>query len=279
ASYVATVGVVVAGTALGLQADSIRDIWDWIMMSVGAAVVVPNVLRWYWWRLNGTGYAVGTLVGIVASLVLLGILHNYQLSLVDLGLATTGIFPSAFPKTMLLLAALGLAVLAGPLWCSFLCPVGALQELIHVVARLVRGRFRDWRTVLACAPNPLDVKNRWVQAAGFLKYVVLAGALTGFAITLNQRFLSWDPLSYLFALPWQALHYHFIAAGIVLSSVFTYRPYCRFFCPLGAAFLLLGRFAPLARFFPVRILRTCDFGAHSARDISCIRCQRCCRKK
>jgi len=71
ASYVATVGVVVAGTALGLQADSIRDIWDWIMMSVGAAVVVPNVLRWYWWRLNGTGYAVGTLVGIVASLVLL----------------------------------------------------------------------------------------------------------------------------------------------------------------------------------------------------------------
>jgi len=71
ASYVATVGVVVAGIALGLQADSIRDIWDWIMMSVGAAVVVPNVLRWYWWRLNGTGYAVGTLLGIAASLGLL----------------------------------------------------------------------------------------------------------------------------------------------------------------------------------------------------------------
>ena len=71
ASYVATIGVVVVGTAIGFQADSIRDIWDWIMMSVGAAVVVPNVLRWYWWRLNGTGYATGTLVGMMASLILL----------------------------------------------------------------------------------------------------------------------------------------------------------------------------------------------------------------
>jgi len=245
----------------------------WHETGIPAAFLLMALLLWF--RL----LPAGRVALLVASLALLGILHNYQLSLVDLGLATTGIFPSAFPKTMLLLAALGLAVLAGPLWCSFLCPVGALQELLHMIARLVKGRFRDWRSVMLCAPNPLDGRNRWVQAAGFLKYVVLAVALTGFAMTLNQRFLSWDPLSYLFALPWQALHYHFIAAGIALSAVFTYRPYCRFFCPLGAAFLLLGKFAPLARFFPVRILRSCDFGARSAHDISCIRCQRCCRKK
>jgi len=71
ASYAATLGVVVVGTTIGFHADSIREVWDWIMMSVGAAVVVPNVLRWYWWRLNGTGYAIGTLVGMVASLALL----------------------------------------------------------------------------------------------------------------------------------------------------------------------------------------------------------------
>ena len=70
ASYAATVGVVVVGTAIGFQAESIRQIWDWIMMAVGAAFVVPNVLRWYWWRLNGWGYAAGTLVGMLASLVL-----------------------------------------------------------------------------------------------------------------------------------------------------------------------------------------------------------------
>ena len=221
----------------------------------------------------------GRLAVLVMSLVVLGIVHNYQLSLVDLGLAATGIFPSAFSKTLLLLAALGAAVLAGPLWCSFLCPVGAAQEVMHVISRLVRGRFRDGRAALACDEKPLPARNRWVLAAGFLKYVVLAAALGGFAVTLDQRWLGWDPLSILFALPPQSFRYYPIAIAIAVSSVFTYRPYCRFFCPLGAAFLLLGKFAPLARFFPIRILRVCDFGAKSAHDLSCIHCQRCCKKK
>ena len=41
------------------------------MMALGAAVVIPNVLRWYWWRMNGWGYALGTLGGIVLSLAVL----------------------------------------------------------------------------------------------------------------------------------------------------------------------------------------------------------------
>jgi Na+/proline symporter len=69
-SRVATVGVVVAGTLIGFQAESIREVWDWIMMALGGAFIVPNVLRWYWWRLNGWGYAVGTLVGLAAALAL-----------------------------------------------------------------------------------------------------------------------------------------------------------------------------------------------------------------
>jgi hypothetical protein len=39
------------------------------MMELGAAFVIPNVLRWYWWRINGWGYAAGTLVGLAAALV------------------------------------------------------------------------------------------------------------------------------------------------------------------------------------------------------------------
>jgi len=68
-SYLATIGVVVAGMIVGLNADSITSIWGWIMMALGGAVIMPNVLRWYWWRLNGWGYAAGTLGGIALSLV------------------------------------------------------------------------------------------------------------------------------------------------------------------------------------------------------------------
>jgi len=71
ASYVATVGIVIAGILIGYQAKSIAQIWSWMMMALGAGVVMPNVLRWYWWRLNGWGYAAGTMAGILFSVIAL----------------------------------------------------------------------------------------------------------------------------------------------------------------------------------------------------------------
>jgi Na+/proline symporter len=69
ASYAATVGVVIVGTVMGMSVTSIGQIWNWIMMELGAAFVIPNVLRWYWWRMNGGGYAAGTLLGLAGAVV------------------------------------------------------------------------------------------------------------------------------------------------------------------------------------------------------------------
>jgi len=69
-SYVATVLIVVAGILIGARAESIGQIWSWIMMALTAGLIVPNVLRWYWWRLNGWGYAAGGLGGILATFAL-----------------------------------------------------------------------------------------------------------------------------------------------------------------------------------------------------------------
>lgn len=60
--------LVVIGILIGLQAENIDTILDWIMMTLGATYLVPNILRWFWWRFNGQGYASGILVGIVASI-------------------------------------------------------------------------------------------------------------------------------------------------------------------------------------------------------------------
>jgi Na+/proline symporter len=68
-SYLATVGIVIAGIIIGFNAESIASIWSWIMMALGGAVIVPNVLRWHWWRMNGWGYAAGVIGGIILSLV------------------------------------------------------------------------------------------------------------------------------------------------------------------------------------------------------------------
>ncbi|NOX90144.1 MAG: Na+:solute symporter [Calditrichaeota bacterium] len=71
ASYWSTILIVLLGIVIGFQAQSIGQIWNWMMMALGAGVIIPNALRWYWWRMNGWGYAAGMLSGIVLSLLVL----------------------------------------------------------------------------------------------------------------------------------------------------------------------------------------------------------------
>ncbi len=69
ASYASTALLVAVGILIGIMANSVGAVFTWIMMDLGAAFAIPNVLRWYWWRLNGWGYAAGTLAGMAAALV------------------------------------------------------------------------------------------------------------------------------------------------------------------------------------------------------------------
>jgi SSS family solute:Na+ symporter len=69
ASRASSALVVAAGVLVGMQARNIDDIFQWIMITLGTAVLMPNVLRWFWWRFNGWGYAVGTLCGVISALV------------------------------------------------------------------------------------------------------------------------------------------------------------------------------------------------------------------
>lgn len=67
-SRVASLAVVAGGIATGMLATDINVIFEWIMMALGTGVLVPNVLRWFWWRFNGVGFAVGTLAGVLGAL-------------------------------------------------------------------------------------------------------------------------------------------------------------------------------------------------------------------
>jgi hypothetical protein len=49
--------------------DSINDIWSWLSMGLFGGMAVPFILRWYWHRFNGWGYAIGTIVGIGAAIL------------------------------------------------------------------------------------------------------------------------------------------------------------------------------------------------------------------
>lgn len=65
---VASVAIVAIGLLFSFQAVNINDIWGWLTLGFGSGLFVPLLLRWYWWRFNGYGFAVGTLFGMVAAM-------------------------------------------------------------------------------------------------------------------------------------------------------------------------------------------------------------------
>ena len=68
ASYISSALLIVTGLIISLFGSSINTAFLWIFGTLAAGILPPNVLRWYWWRLNGQGYAAGVFGGMVLSL-------------------------------------------------------------------------------------------------------------------------------------------------------------------------------------------------------------------
>ena len=171
ASYLATVLTVGAGILIGLQAKSIAQIWEWLMTALTAGVIVPNVLRWYWWRMNGWGYAAGVLAGMLLACVPLFLHQALPMFLV-------------FPPVVLVstLASILVTFLTAPvhqdLIDAFYCqvrPFGLWGPVRRRVALPPEKRENPWRislnVLLAMAANhgawlaPMYWVGHWHQAA------------------------------------------------------------------------------------------------------------------
>jgi len=65
----ASVILVALGLLFTLAVKNINEIWGWITSSLGAGLLIPTLARWYWWRMNGYGFAAGTVAGMVAAVI------------------------------------------------------------------------------------------------------------------------------------------------------------------------------------------------------------------
>ena len=68
ASYTASALLIAMGLVIAHYGTSINTAFMWIFGTLAAGILPPNVLRWYWWRLNGWGYAAGVFGGMALSL-------------------------------------------------------------------------------------------------------------------------------------------------------------------------------------------------------------------
>ena len=101
-SRLASLVIVALALLFSLTISNINEIWGWITMGIGAGMFIPQVVRWYWWRFNGYGYAIGTTFGMIAAVLTKafgGPLPEYTSFLIASGCSFIGcIFGTYFTK-------------------------------------------------------------------------------------------------------------------------------------------------------------------------------------
>ena len=65
----ASIVIVSIALLFSLIITNINEIWGWITMGIGAGMFIPQLIRWYWWRYNGYGYALGTVLGMIGAVL------------------------------------------------------------------------------------------------------------------------------------------------------------------------------------------------------------------
>ncbi len=131
------------------------------------------------------------------------------------------------PMTVILwvFVAVSLLVWGRGTFCGWLCPFGALQELISLVSNALGVRQRRLRA-------SLDAKLKWI------KYAVLAIILGSLYVSPSFAELAVEiepfktAISMYFVRDWPYIAWAVFCLGL---GVVVYRGYCRYICPLGAA--------------------------------------------
>jgi NosR/NirI family nitrous oxide reductase transcriptional regulator len=127
--------------------------------------------------------------------------------------------------------AITLLILGRGVFCGWLCPFGALQELLAQVSRALR--LPQWN------PSERAQSRLWM-----VKYGVLA-LLIGLAFldpAMGARVEEVEPFKTAITARFvRGLPYVIYAAILLLIGLFTERAFCRFLCPLGAGLAVLDR--------------------------------------
>lgn len=143
---VATVLMAVTGAYISIQADNIQQLLT-LAYVLGAAGVVPGVLRWLWWRTTGKGELIALIVGWIMTILLIFVNAFDAPATVLLGLEEGVKFSSdgdlVGARMLLMVVTVGAAVVIG----SLLTKPEDMEQLKHFAYRARPFAF-GWRPVI-----------------------------------------------------------------------------------------------------------------------------------
>ncbi len=190
------------------------------------------------------------IVYLLFTLIILGWFFNAQLSVVNI-LAMFNALVSGFnwdyflmePLIFILWGSVAAALLfwgRGP-YCGWLCPFGALQELLNKLAKKIRIK---------------QIKVPWLihERIWSIKYLIflLLFGVSLYSLSMAERLAEIEPFKTSIILKFvRDWPYVLFALAVLIPGLFIERFYCRYLCPLGAALAIPGRlrmFAWLKRY-------------------------------
>jgi len=194
--------------------------------------------------------------------------------------ATVGTFVQKIHESAFVLMIIGfaLAILFGPVFCGWVCPLGTIQEWVAKWGRkLFKRRYNHF------VPARIDNILRYAR------YLVLAWVVYVTATSGTLVFAEYDPYFALFNF-WSgevAISALVILGLTLVLSLFVERPWCKYACPYGAVLGLSNLF----RVFQIRRAEsTCKAdgacsimcpmnipvdSVQTVRDHQCISCLEC----
>ena len=211
-----------------------------LVLALGLALLVVLLARQRWVASSTRRLRWVRVTYLAFTLVFIGWVAQGQLtivtltSLIEAAVSGQGLaFLLADPVTVLLWAfvLVTLVVWGRGSFCGWLCPFGALQELLSLATQ--RLGFKPVRV-----RRRLDASLKWV------KYGVLAVLVggAGVAAAWTETAVEIEPFKTAISLGFdRAWPFVAWALACLVLSVFVFRGYCRYVCPLGAALALFGR--------------------------------------
>ena len=142
------------------------------------------------------------------------------------------------------------------LFCGWLCPFGALQEIMGLLAKKLNIR-------------QIKISPKHHKYAQKIKYLILFGlvGVSFYSLTLAEQLAEIEPfktsITLNFIRYWPFVLY---AVILLLLSLKIHKFYCRYLCPLGAGLAILGRF-PLLKW--LRRRKECGSPCQLCRNKKC----------
>ncbi|MDD5771978.1 MAG: 4Fe-4S binding protein [bacterium] len=211
--------------------------WKDIYKNYNIYIITLFFVLAIYFYLNGIRY--GRYFILTGAILYFGFLELNYISIISLINIFTGRIPdivSSLSWYFLFVLTFITTMLWGRIYCGWICPFGAIQELLGKIS-----------------PFHVKILNDDEKKARLIKYYLLILIVGAVFVTGNIGFTNYEPFNTIFSLRGEIIFFAFLIF-LLITSFFIFRFWCRYLCGVGAFLSLLSNFS----IFPLKAKKNCD---------------------